>query len=112
MQNKWQNSTKNWGDGKQNGIKLLWGYYIYMTLYNVNSWVGCGELHITEDATSNLWKKKTDLLYFIHTKNCTLQNIPLQILKRQDSDWAKIFVNYIPVMGIASTIYKEHFIRQ
>lgn len=52
-----------------------------------------------------IYERKTpDLLYFIHTKNCTLQNIPLQILKRQDSDWAKIFENYIPDKGIASTI--------
>ena len=44
MQNKWQNSTKKWGEGEQNGVKLLWGCYIYMTLYHSNFWVGYGEL--------------------------------------------------------------------
>ena len=62
MQNKWQNSTKKWGEGEQNGVKLLWGCYIYMTLYHSNFWVGYGELVITEDATSNPWKTKNKIV--------------------------------------------------
>lgn len=52
--------------------------------------------------------KEKNKLDFIKTENfCTSKNI-IERVKRQLSEWEKIFANYVPAKGLLSKICKEH----
>lgn len=53
------------------------------------------------------WKKKTDKSDFTKIKNvCSTENTVKRV-KRQISNWEKIFANNIPDKGLISKKYKE-----
>ena len=56
--------------------------------------------------TPKAWavKVKVDTLDFIKIKNCTSKHI-IKKMKRQPTEWEKIFANYISLKGLISRIY-------
>ena len=52
-------------------------------------------------------KENNYKLDFIKIKNCSLKDTPKR-MKRQTTDWKKIFANHKSDKGLVSSIYKEH----